>query len=99
MANAVKEQCVKYGQKLGIPTVIQLAILLVAIVGGWTSFRDRIHQNEKNIAKNEVCDAAQTQEIKTISDGQAIVRSDIRAINIQQEHIVKGIDEIKEKLK
>ncbi len=70
---------------------IEVGILLFAVAVAWSTLRGRVTQNYNNIEKHD-------KRIVCVESDITSVKSDIREINVRQEYISEGIDEIKDKI-
>jgi len=71
---------------------IEISIILFAVGIAWATLRGSVKENTKDIDKHDT-------RIKRVEQTNAEVKADIREIKVEQKHISKGIEEIKESLK
>jgi len=71
---------------------IEVGVILFAIAIAWGTLRGRVSRNTEEIIKHDML-------ITAIDREQTAIKTDLRGITVSQEFTLKGIEEIKERLK
>lgn len=94
MTATEKNNVVRFGK-----VALEIGIILFAVGIAWATLNGRVDTNKGKIDTNSQTLKDHAVELRLDRDEMGVIKVEIREINVKQEYILDGIDEIKEKMK